>query len=48
MAQSFLNDISFSYNGVANGKADVGITEYSVKVVWESDFDISRGIIQLS
>ena len=44
----FLNDISLSYNGVANGKVDVRIMDYSGKVVWESVFDISRGINQLS
>ena len=33
---------------MANGKADVRIMDYSGKVVWESVFDISRGINQLS
>jgi SdrD B-like domain/Secretion system C-terminal sorting domain len=44
----FINDISISYNGVANGKADASITDNSGKVVWKNVFDISRGINQLS
>lgn len=44
----FINEISISYNGVANGKADACITDNSGKVIWQNVFDISRGINQLS
>ena len=44
----FLNDISISYNGLSNGKADIRIVDNSGKVVWQSVFEISRGINQLS
>ena len=44
----FLSDISISYNGISNGKADVSITDNSGKVVWKNVFDVSRGINQLT
>jgi hypothetical protein len=44
----FINDISISYNGISNGKADVSITDNSGQIVWNNVFNLSRGINQLT
>lgn len=44
----FLSDISLTYNGISNGKADVNITDNNGKIVWKDVFSISRGINQFT
>ncbi len=44
----FLNDISISYNGISNGKADISITDNTGRIVWKNVFNVSRGINQLT
>ena len=44
----FLNDISISYNGISNGKADVTITDNTGRIVWKNVFNVSRGINQFT
>jgi len=44
----FVNEIRISYNGTANSQVDVQLADNAGRIVWQGNFEISRGLNQLS